>query len=214
MEEFASDFCDGGHASSVNVDQDSHFGDLLLVSQCETPSADDLERNVSPFADEMSPKTYQEMVKSIREDPYQPPLAGPNQVSSPMDANPTFSEYLSHGSQHVTTPTGYVSTESQAEQLQLTTSMNSIINPAPSPSVVQSPMTPGTPGSSGIQYGDVEQILSVDGSEVNVVFNSHKSASACRNWYGALFHVVPEVIKPQQNTKKEHLQIKIPSNGM
>ena len=195
----------------------------------------------------MSPKTYQEMVKSVKEDIY-PPIQGHGQVSSPMDGSATFNEYFSHGS-HVTTPnpsaSGYFSSESQGEQLQLDTS-SSIFTPAPSPMIAQSPMTPGilkpgtpgvqpstpgvqsstpsvqpsTPGTPGVQFGtpgecsEVEQALSMDGSEVNVVFNSHKSATGCRNWYGALFHVVPEVVKPQQNMKKEHIQIKLPEGGM
>ena len=216
------------------------------MSQYETPSAADLERNVSPFADEMSPKTYQEMVKSVKEDIY-PSLPG-HQASSPMDGNATFNEYLSHGSQVTTTPnpsaSGYFSSESQGEQLQLTTS-SSTINPAPSPMIVQSPMTPCTPGmkpctpgvkpstpgvqsstpsiqpsTPGVQLNtpampcsEVEQTLSMDGSEVNVFFNSHQSATNCRNWYGALFQVVPEVVKPQ-SMKKEHILIKLPEGGM
>jgi len=220
VEEFAGDFspqCEGGHASqynSMNVDQNDCLDGLLMASQCETPSAADLERNVSPFADEMSPKTYHEMVKSITDNGYTP-LQGHNQVSSPMDSNLTFAECLSRGSQHVTTPhpSGCISTESQGEQLHLitSTSTNSIVNPAPSPSIVQSPMTPGTPG---IQCNEVEQILSPNGSEINVIFNSHKSASNCREWYGALVQVVPEVVKPQQTMKKEHLLIKLPQEGM
>ena len=203
----------------MNVDQYSHFDTLAVESQCETPSADDLERNVSPFAAEMSPKTYQEVVKSVKEDIY-PPLQGLNQVSSPMDGSQSFVEYLSHGS-HVTTPHGsnYISTESQGEQLQLTTSAP-VINPAPSPMIVQSPITPMTPNTPGIQTpstpvvqcSEVEQTLS-DGPEVNVYFNSHKSANLCRNWYGALLQVVPEIVKPQQGTRKEHILMKLPDEG-
>lgn len=196
------------------VDQDSHFDTLAVVSQCETPSAADLERNVSPYADEMSPKTFQEMVKSVKEDIYPMLQPGHNQVSSPMDGSVTFSECLSHGSQPVTTPhaSGYISNESQGEQLQLTTS-SSMINPASSPMIVQSPMTPCTPGTPAPQCSEVEQTLSMDGSEVNITFNSHKSASICRNWYGALIQVVPEVVKPQQGMKKEHIQMLLPNDG-
>ena len=201
----------------MNVDQHNHFDTLAVVSQCEMPSADDLERNVSPFAAEMSPKTYQEVVKSVKEDIY-PPLQGHNQVSSPMDGSQSFVEYLSHGSQHVTTPHGsnYISTESQGEQLQLTTS-SPMINAAPSPMIIQSPLTPNTPGiqmpcTPVAQCSEVEQTLS-DGPEVNVYFNSHKSAGICRNWYGALLQVVTEVVKPQQGTRKEHIQIKLPDEG-
>lgn len=191
----------------MTVDQDSHF-DNLLVSQCETLSAADLERNVSPFDDEISPKTYQAMVKDV----YQPLPQGHNQVSFPMDSSLMFAENLSHGSQHVTTP-GYISSESaQGEQLQLTSS--TVINSMPSPLVAQSPMTPMTPSTPSMQCSEVEQTLSMDGSEVNIVFNSHKSAATCRDWYGALVQVVPEVVKPQQFVKKEHLQIKVPDEGM
>ena len=102
---------------------------------------------------------------------------------------------------------GQVSCESQDKQLQQSSSLDSI----PSPSILLSLMTPCTPG---IQCSEVEQTLSMDGSEVNVVFNSHKSASNCQNWYGALIQVVPEVLKPQPFVKKEYIQIKLPEDGM
>ena len=212
----------------MNVDQFGLVGALPEVTQFETSSLADLERNVDPFAAELSPKTYQEVVQSVKNDIYPLQPQGHGQASSPMEDGGTFNEYFSHGSQQVTTPhqsvSGYISSESLAEQLQLTTS-SSIINPAPSPMIAQSPMTPCTPGTQkpctpvqpntpSAQCSEVEQMLSMDGSEVNVVFNSHKSATGCRNWYGALVQVVPEVVKPVQSMKKELIQIKLPEGGM
>lgn len=190
-----------GHTNqfnSVSNHKDSQFDSLLLESQCKAPSVVDLERNVIPFDDEVSPKTHQELIKEV--------ACQHNQVSSSMDTNQLLSECLSHDSQHITMPHPS-SYESQGEHLQLAAS---VANPPSSPSISQNPITCTTPG--GIHNSEVEQTLSMDGSEVNVYFSSHNSASICQNFYGALDRSVPEVVKAQQ--RELHLQIKLPDNGM
>jgi len=198
---------DGEHFSSANVvDQDGYHNNsmslLTVASQCETNStAIDLERTVSPFNDEVSPKTYQSLVKEVRDnfDFY------PGPASSPMDS---FDECLSYGSSNrfpsVPSGSGYVSGESQGEQLQLT----AVANPLPSPASVSVPSPAlSTPPSL------VEQHVSLDTGEVTVTFNSHTAASVCRNWYGALMQVVPEVLKPQPVARKELMTINLPDDG-
>lgn len=210
---------DGEHYSSANVDQDGYHNSgmslLTVASQCDT-SAADLERTVSPYNDEVSPKTYQSLVKEVRDnfDFY----SGTNgQVSSPMDAG-SFTESLSYGSNRFpSVPSGssYVSGESQGEQLQLTniaTTPNYAANPIPSPASVSTPSpAPSTP--SFPSTGEVEQMVVQETGEIVITFNSHKAASACRNWYGALLQVVPEVLKPQPATRKDTMTISLPDEG-
>jgi len=212
---------DGEHFSSANVvDQDGYHNNsmsfLTVASQCETNSTvDDLERTVSPYNDEVSPKTYQSLVKDVRDNfDFYPGNNG--QASSPMD---NFVECPSYGSSNrfpsVPSGSGYVSGESQGEQLQLTavtTTPNYVANPMPSPASVSTPSpAPSTPSSQNTS--EVEQVVLEDTGEVMITFNSHKAASDCRNWYGALMQVVPEVLKPQPVTRKESMNINLPDGG-
>ena len=215
---------DGEHYSSANViDQDGYHNSgmslLTVASQCETnTTVADLERTVSPYNDEVSPKTYQSLVKDVRDnfDVYQ----GSNgQASSPMDSSfNSFAEYVSCGSSNrfpsVPTGSGYVSGESQGEQLQLAavSSAPNYANPMPSPASVSIPSpAPSTPSSQ--ITSEVEQVVLPDTGEIMITFNNHKAASDCRNWYAALMQVVPEVLKPQPVTRKESMTIKLPDDG-
>ena len=83
----------------------------------------DLERNVNPFAGEISPKTFQGIIKSLNEESYQP-CQGYNHVNDGMDHSLTFNEY--HSQDIVTSTSCYTS---QIEELHLTTS-RSIAEPA------------------------------------------------------------------------------------
>ena len=82
----------------------------------------DLERNASPFAEETSPKIYQDGSDSIKDGTCLPFL-GNNQVASPLNTEGTNAE--SHSSQFVTRPhpPGYISNQPhvQSEQFQIST---------------------------------------------------------------------------------------------
>ena len=79
---------------------------------------------------------------------------------------------------------------------------------SPSPSIVQTLPTTCTPDT---HCSKVQQTLSMDGSEVNVIF---KSVNSCLQWYTATSQYVPEIIKPKLLVKNKHLQIKLPQGGM
>ena len=209
-EEFISTQCEDKFSFN---DYLGSFGDLSSVA--------DFEKNVNLYPDLMTPKAFLDV------DTY--PLSP--EISTSTDD--TFTECFS---QEVIAenPSSYVS---QDEELQLNPLALNIYSISPD---IQKPCAPGTPITSDIhlntsgmlstsdiypsisgnqpntpsaQYSEVEQSLSMDGSEVNIVFNSHKSATSCRNWYGAVMQVVSEVVKPVQSVKKEFLQIKLPGGG-
>ena len=253
--------CEGGYSSHHNSTSIDQYGQLdALASHSETPSAADLERNVDPFADEMSPRIFQEMLKSVKEDiyPYRP-FQGYNEANG-MDRNLTFNECCSHGSQDIATSTSLYYT-SQNEQLQLTTSSsfaessditiwNSTLSVQDNNLSVQDntyirvqPSSPSIQNNScvqdstsylwdstlqhsnqdnitciqhstpAMQCSEVQQVLSMNRLEVYITFKSDNSACICSNWYEKLLQVVPEVVKPQESTKRGHLHMKLPEGG-
>ena len=72
-EEFLDDFIspqyEGGnisHTNSLNNDQFNQFNRMPLVTQCETPSLADLERNVNPFSEDMTYETLELLKNDIQ----------------------------------------------------------------------------------------------------------------------------------------------------